>query len=209
MKLSGLFIAVFAFALCSQAQQNDSLAFVSLRSGETVYFDQVSMSKGKVVGVNAGVTTSYEKSECKDALLAEMKKGKWVINKHVVFASAKLRFNMGGKGPFDPGEEEYNVVVKNGEDMIIYKPNIVGLGGGMGGSQTTYLHVMDGIVSKIEVTEWRNDTYMQSFVDDFGLCPETKQALKDFKTSGDGARQIKYDFFMQSLEKKYLQCFLE
>lgn len=199
------FIFLFIGTSLSNAQDvPSSIPFVTLRTGEVLFFDDVDLSKGKVLCKKDGVTTEYEKSACKNAVIAERKKDKLVIHRHVVFASSKIKFNQGGKGAFTEGDEVYTIVAKNGDDMIIYKNSPLAMGSGVSGNQTVYLHVKDGQVSKIEITEWRDDAYMQTLVTDFGICTEMSQALKDFKNSGKGARQMKYDFFMQGLEKKYL-----
>lgn len=190
---------------CRVAAQTDEPKgpFVTLKTGEIVYYDDISLEKGKVVCIRDGVTTEYDRAQCKNALIASKKKDKTVLHRQVLFASSKLSNNLGGAADFAEGDDAYNIVVKNGDDMIVYKNSPLA-GGGVAGNQTVYYHIKAGKVSKIEFTEWRDDAYMQELVNDFGVCPVVKKELQDFKASGKAARQTKYDFFMQALEKKYL-----
>lgn len=194
-----LFIANLSFA----QESSDVQLFVRLRTGEVHYFDAVELSKKQVIGTKEGKQQTFEAADCETALIGENKKNKLVIRRHVLFADKKTHNNLGGAASLKPGDADYNIVVRNGNSMIIYKPSIVP-GGGVTGNQTIFYHIDNGQVSKIEFTEWRDDALMQKFVNDFGICPEVKKALQDFKSSGKVARQTKYEWSMNSIEKKYL-----
>lgn len=196
-----LFILLLTTSCFAQDSESNG-PYVELRSGERIEYDEIDLSKGMVIGVKDGKETSHSVEKCKYAVLSKLKKNKLVLKRQVVFASRKLARNLGGEAPIEEGTVPYNIVVKNGDDMIVYRKSLSG--GGVAGNQTIYYHVKGGMVSQIGITEWRNDSYMSEFVKTFGLCSETKAALQKFKSSGKGSRQVKYDFFMQSLEKKYL-----
>lgn len=195
-----LSVCVLSCASLFAQAQSTALPFIELRSGEIISFDEVSEAGGKVTGVKDGNTSEYPVEDCKYAVYGKTKGGKLTIRKQVIFADASLGRNMGGEGDVKPGTLEYTVVVKNGDEMIVYRA-LLGI---VKTDQESYYHIKAGKVSKIEIQEWRDDLLMQEFVDTFGICPEVKAALKDFKASGKAARQTKYEFFMSSLEKKYL-----
>lgn len=201
-----LFILIQLLMSISFAQDNVSIEpFIRLRTGEVLYFDEVNLSKKQVIGIKDGGSQTFNATDCETALIAEKKKDKLVIKRHVLFADKGTHNNLGGQAALEPGGAAYSIVVRNGNTMIIYKPSMIpGSGGGISGNQTIYYHIKDGQVSKIEIQEWRDDALIQSFVKDFGLCPELKKALQDFKNSGKGSRQIKYEWAMDKIEKTYL-----
>jgi hypothetical protein len=195
---------ILCACLCSlsfvASGQNPNLPFVELRSGEKISYDEISVGGGNVTGVKGGVETQHPILDCKYAVIGKMKGGKLSIKKQVMFADASLARNMGGEGDVKPGDVEYTVVVKSGDNMIVYRAMF----GAVKTDQQAYMYVKDGKVSKIEIQEWRDDALMQEFVDTFGICPGVKAEWRSFKSSGKASRQTKYTFFMGSLEKQYL-----
>ncbi len=185
------------------AQNNDDIPFVTLRSGDKISYDNISLKKGKVVGEKDGVEKEYDVELCKYVVIATRKNNKLVIKRQVVFSNGKILGNLGGEAELMEGTVAYNIVAKNGDELIIYHNSPMGAGG-ISGNQTNYYHVKAGKVSKFGFEEWRDDSYMQELVDTFGICPEMLDKLQKFKSSGASSRQLKYDFFLQSLEKAYL-----
>ena len=204
--LKSLFAAILILltTFSGWTQNNDSIPFVTLRSGDKLSFDNISLKKGKVVGEKDGTIKEYDIEICKYAVVASRKNGKLIIKNQVVFSNGKILSNLGGEAELKSGGIAYNIVAKNGDELIIYNNTPLGAGGGVSGNQTVYYHVRAGKVSRFGFEEWRDDAYMQELVTTFGICPEMLEKLKKFKNSGGASRQLKYDFFMQSLEKTYL-----
>lgn len=217
MKSIILFVALIStFSSFSQTEP-----YIKNKSGEIIYFDKVRKSflGLKLVGVNEDGKQKIKKKEIESALIGPAKIGN--DYKQIVLKKLKSDKLFSRFGTVSEGNKMYDVIIKNGSNMIISNkvtshrntgPSHIGgnpagsYSHGTSGSSTIYYFVENDKCQQLIGFEWFSADFLKKLIKAFEKCKGAKEILTNYYESK--GKVFKLYGMMKDLKKCYLaECF--